>query len=141
MTEWLIHKRGLGASNFFEAGAFLRSRSDVAYPDVQVEFLPLIRFLKDGKLRAVAGFQFWVDLSRPASRGVVRLRSGDPQAAPSIVFNHLAEHQDLVDLISAVRLTRELAAQSVWDGIRGHEILPGREVASDASLEQFVRDQ
>jgi choline dehydrogenase len=138
-AEWLLHKRGLGASNFFEAGAFLKSRTDAAFPNVQFEFLPLVRFVKDGQLRAAPGFQFWVDLSRPTSRGAVCLRSADPQSAPSIVFNHLAERQDLIDLIDAVRLTRELAAQSIWDGIRGVEILPGRDVTSDHSLEQFIR--
>src|SRR5262249_30874957 len=58
-AEWLTRKRGLGASNFFEAGAFLRSRSDVAFPNIQFEFLPLLRFVRDGKLRAAPGFQFW----------------------------------------------------------------------------------
>jgi choline dehydrogenase len=138
-AEWLLRKQGLGASNFFEAGAFLRSRGDVAFPNVQFEFLPLVRFVKDGKLRAAPGFQFWVDLSRPESRGAVRLRSADPTAAPSIVFNHLAERQDLLDLVSAVRLARHLVAQAAWDGIRGREILPGPDVTSDAALEKFVR--
>jgi choline dehydrogenase len=117
-ARWFLTRSGLGASNLFEAGAFLRTRDDVAYPNMQYEFLPLTRKLVDGKLVPVPGFQFWMDLSRPDSRGWVRLRSADPAAAPSIVFNHLDAHQDALDLIAGVRLARELARQRAWDGIR-----------------------
>ena len=59
----------MGATNFFEAGAFLRTNDEVAFPDMQYEFLALTRRLVNGKLIPVPGFQFWMDLSRPHSRG------------------------------------------------------------------------
>ena len=77
-ARWLLTRKGLGASNLFEAGAFLRTRDDVAWPNMQYEFLPLTRQLRGGKLVPVPGYQFWMDLSRPASRGAVTLRSADP---------------------------------------------------------------
>jgi choline dehydrogenase len=138
-AEWLLLRRGLGATNFFETGAFLRSRPDVAFPNMQYEFLPLVRYVKDGKLLAVPGFQFWIDLSRPLSRGRVALRSANPAAPPSIVFNHLAEQQDVRDLIDGIRLARELVVQPAWEGVRGAEITPGNDVTSDADLERFIR--
>ena len=137
--DWMLRRRGLGTSNFFEAGAFLRTRGDVAFPDMQLEFLPLVRFVRDGRLRAGPGFQFWLDLSRPASRGHVRLRSADPAAAPVIVFNHLAAATDRSDLIAAIRLTRALVHQPAWEGIRGAELLPGADATTDTDLEHFIR--
>ena len=92
----------------------------------------------DGKLLAGPGFQFWIDLSRPLSRGSVRLRSADPMASPAIVFNHLSERQDLLDLVDGVRLARTLVAQAAWDGVRGREITPGAGVESQADLERIV---
>lgn len=138
-AQWLLFKEGLGATNFFEAGAFLRTRPDVSYPNVQFEFLPLTRKMKNGKLIAIPGFQFWLDLSRPESRGYVSLRSADPSEAPNIVFNHMSTPQDRRDMIDAIRLARTLIAQPAWDGIRGEEISPGAAVQSDAELEQFIR--
>jgi choline dehydrogenase len=138
-AEWLLRGRGLGASNFFEAGAFLCSRPEVAYPNLQFEFLPLTRRLKGGRLVAVPGFQFWLDLSRPESGGRVRLRSADPTAAPSIVFNHLEDRRDLRDLVDGVRIAREIAAQPALERVRTGEIAPGPDVQSDADLERFVR--
>jgi choline dehydrogenase len=137
--EWMLRGTGLGATNFFETGAFLRTRGDLALPNMQYEFLPLTRYLKDGKLVAIPGFQFWLDLSRPESRGAVRLASADPAAAPSIVFNHLASRSDLRDLIDGIRLARELIAQSAWDRFRGEELSPGAAVQTDGELETFIR--
>jgi choline dehydrogenase len=136
--NWLLRKKGLGTTNFFETGAFLRTRPDFAYPNMQFEFLPLVRFVRDGKLQARPGFQFWMDLSRPLSRGHVSLRSADPAAPPEIVFNHLAQAQDRRDLIDGIRLARELIRQPAWDSVRQEELSPGPHVQTDAELDQWL---
>jgi choline dehydrogenase len=138
-AEWGLRRRGLGATNFFEAGAFLRTNDRVRFPDMQYEFLGLTRKLVNGKLIPVPGFQFWMDLSRPRSRGQVTLRSASPAAAPSIVFNHLADRQDLLDLVAGVRLIRDLVAQPAWRRYNRGELTPGPDVTSDADLQAFVR--
>jgi choline dehydrogenase len=138
-ADWLLRKKGLGTSNFFETGAFLRTRSDVTYPNMQFEFLPLTRQLKNGKLIAIPGFQFWMDLSRPQSRGEVKLRSASHKDAPSIVFNHLSTQQDIKDIIDGIRMAREMIRQPAFDKYRGIELAPGPDVQSDAQLEAFIR--
>ena len=138
-AEWALLRRGLGASNWFEAGAFLRTRDDVSFPNVQYEFLALTRRLVNGKLVPVPGFQFWLDLSRPLSRGRVRLRSSDPTVAPSIVFNHLEQRQDVLDLIAGIRQIRDIVGQPAWSRIGHAELAPGPDATSDADLEAFVR--
>jgi choline dehydrogenase len=138
-ARWLLTRKGLGASNYFETGAFLRTSADVAFPNMQYEFLPLVRQLRDGKLVPVPGFQFWMDLSRPESRGAVTLRSANPADPPSIVFNHLSSRLDLRDLIDGVRLARELVRQPAWDAYRREELNPGSDVVTDADLERYLR--
>jgi choline dehydrogenase len=140
-AEWGLLRRGLGATNFFEAGAFLRTNDEVSFPDVQYEFLALTRKLVTGRLIPVPGFQFWMDLSRPHSRGQVALRSADPAAPPSIVFNHLADRRDLTDLVAGIRLIREIVALPAWRRYNRGEIAPGLDVISDAELEAFVRSK
>ena len=138
--EYLIKKQGLATTNFFETGAFLRTRDDVTHPNMQYEFLPLTRQLRRGKLVPVPGFQFWMDLARPLSRGAVTLRSADPADPPSVVFNHLHEEQDLRDLIDGVKIAREvLVRQPAWQKYRPVQLSPGPDATSDADLEAFVR--
>lgn len=138
-AQWLFLRSGLGAGNFFEAGAFLRTRDNVDFPNMQYEFLPLTRVIKRGKLVPIPGYQFWMDLSRPLSRGQIKLKSANPMDNPSVVFNTYQEHQDLKDLVDGVKLARDIARQSAWDKFRGEELNPGSGVKTDEELAQFVK--
>lgn len=136
--EWALFRKGLGATNFFEAGAFLRTKHSVVFPNMQFEFLPLVRHIENGKVKARPGFNFWMDLSRPASRGRVRLCSADPGVAPSIVFNYLAEHSDLEDLVDGIEVGRNIVKQSALASVNQAELLPGEHVRSRADLRRWV---
>jgi choline dehydrogenase len=138
-AEWLFFKTGLGASNHFEAAAFVRSRAGVDYPDIQYHFLPVaIRY--DGKAAAKShGFQAHVGPMRSKSRGSVELRSPDPADKPVIRFNYMAHTDDWSDFRHCIRLTREIFGQHAFDDFRGEEIAPGADARSDAELDDFIR--
>ncbi len=138
-AQWLFFKTGLGASNHFEASAFVRSRAGVKYPDIQFHFLPVaIRY--DGTSPARAhGFQAHVGPMRSKSRGNVSLRSADPREAPVIRFNYMSHPSDWEDFRYCIRLTREIFDQEAFDAYRGRELSPGRDVTSDEGLDAFVR--
>jgi len=137
--EWLLLRRGLGASNFFEAGAFLKTHDGADYANVQFEFLALARRVVRGKVTVFPGFQLWLDLSRPHSRGHVRLRSADPARQPDIVFNHLQHEEDRRDIVRSVRLARDLFRQRAFDGIRGAEVNPTADARTDADILAWAR--
>ena len=139
-VEWLAFRSGLGATNHFEACAFIRSRAGIDYPDLQLHFLPAaVRY--DGRAAATAhGFQVHIGPMRSPSRGRVRLKSKDPRAAPSIRFNYMSAEEDWQDFRKAIRLTREIFAQPSFAGYRGKEIAPGEDAQSDETLDDFVRD-
>lgn len=138
-AEWLFFKTGLGASNHFEAAAFLRSRAGVEYPDIQYHFLPVaIRY--DGKAAAKShGFQAHVGPMRSKSRGSVTLRSSDPADKPAIRFNYMEHPDDWSDFRHCIRLTREIFGQQAFDDFRGEEIAPGADVRTDEQLDEFIR--
>ncbi|MER9444735.1 choline dehydrogenase [Mesorhizobium sp. M0340] len=139
-ARWLFFKSGLGATNHFEAAAFVRSRAGVDYPDIQYHFIPAaVRY--DGKAAAKAhGFQAHVGPMRSKSRGSVTLRSPDPKSKPMIRFNYMSHPDDWKEFRHCIRLTREIFGQAAFDPYRGKELSPGSHVQSDEELDAFIRD-
>jgi choline dehydrogenase len=137
--EWLLFQSGLGATNHFESGGFIRSEAGVAHPDLQYHFLPMaVRY--DGKAPATGhGFQAHVGPMRPTSRGHVRLRSAKATDAPEILFNYMGTGQDRKEMRAAIRLTREVFAQKAFDRYRGAELSPGPAVQTDAEIDAHIR--
>ena len=88
-ARWLLRHDGLGATNHFETGGFIRSRAGVPYPDIQFHFLPLAVSYDGSALAREHGFQAHVGPMRSKSRGRVRLRSAEPADKPRISFNYM----------------------------------------------------
>ena len=138
-AEWLLFRSGLGATNHFEAGGFIRSRAGVRHPDLQFHFLP-IAITYDGKEKVDQhGFQAHVGPMRPTSQGWVKLRSSDAREPPRIRFNYLMTEGDRREFRDGVRLTREIFAQSAFDPFRGPELSPGPTVTTDAEIDAHLR--
>ena len=140
-AEWLLRGRGLGASNHFEAGGFIRSRAGVRYPDIQFHFLPMAVAYDGSSLAREHGFQAHVGPMRSKSRGWVRLKSPDPAEPPLIQFNYMSNSEDWIEMRACVRLTREIFAQGAFDPYRGREIQPGANCVSDEAIDAFVRER
>ena len=137
--RWLLFKDGLGATNHFESGAFVRSRPGLEWPDIQYHFLPgAMRY--DGRAAfAGHGFQVHVGPNKPRSRGRVAIGGPSPTDAPSILFNYLTAPEDIQDWRRVIAITREIMAQPAMDPYRGDEIQPGVAVAADDAVDAWVR--
>ena len=140
-AQWLLTRKGLGATNHFESCGFIRSRAGIKYPDIQYHFFPLaVRY--DGKSMVEGhGFQAHVSPMRSKSRGSITLRSEDAKDKPVIRFNYMSHPDDWAEMRAGVRLTREIFAQSAFDPFRGEEIAPGTDVVSDDEIDAFIRDK
>lgn len=140
-AQWLLTRKGLGATNHFESCGFIRSRAGIKYPDIQYHFFPLaVRY--DGKSMVEGhGFQAHVSSMRSKSRGSITLRPGDTKGKPVIRFNYMSHPDDWAEMRAGVRLTREIFAQSAFDPFRGEEIAPGADVVSDDEIDAFIRDK
>jgi choline dehydrogenase len=138
-ARWLLTKGGLGGTNHFEAGAFIRSRPGVQWPDIQYHFLPIAISYDGNSLADRHGFQAHVGSMRSKSRGWVKLRSTDARDKPQVVFNYMSHADDKVEFRACVRLTREIFAQPAFDPYRGVEMNPGPQVQSDDEIDDFIR--
>jgi choline dehydrogenase len=139
--RWLMRRDGLGASNHFETGGFIRSRVGVRYPDIQYHFLPLAGSYDGSSLATEHGFQAHVGPMRSKSRGSVRLASADPRDKPRILFNYMSHADDWAEMRACLRLTREIFAQRAFDRYRGREIQPGADVVADETIDAFIREK
>ncbi|MEQ9917633.1 choline dehydrogenase [Pectobacterium aroidearum] len=138
-AEWLFNGTGIGASNQFEAGGFIRSSDEFAWPNIQYHFLPVAINYNGSNAVKEHGFQAHVGSMRSLSRGRVQVRSKDAREHPSILFNYMSTKQDWQEFRDAIRITREIMAQPALDKYRGREISPGLEVQTDEELDEFIR--
>ncbi len=76
---------------------------------------------------------------RPHSRGSVRLASPDPTAAPLIDPGFLSDERDVVLMLRAARVAREVGAADALARWRAAEVIPGPQVSSDAELVAHLR--
>ena len=139
-ARWLLTREGLGATNHFEAGAFIRSRAGVRYPDIQYHFLPVAVTYDGSSLAQEHGFQAHVGPMRSKSRGWVRLASAEAADKPRILFNYLSHPDDWAEMRACVHLTREVFAQKAFDRYRGREIQPGAQARTDEQIDAFLRE-
>ncbi|WP_343352259.1 choline dehydrogenase [Pseudomonas sediminis] len=139
-AQWLFAGNGIGASNQFEAGGFIRTRTEFAWPNIQFHFLPVAINYNGSNAVNEHGFQAHVGSMRSPSRGRIQLKSKDPRQHPSILFNYMSHEQDWQEFRDGIRLTREIMAQPALDPYRGREISPGAHVQSDAELDAFIRE-
>jgi choline dehydrogenase len=138
--EWYVRGTGIAASNHFEAGGFIRSSDEFAWPNLQYHFIPLAMNYDGSNPVEMHGFQCHVGSMRSPSTGYVKLASRDPRVKPRILFNYMAHDVDWREFRAGVRLTREIIGQQAMDEFRGREIKPGMMVQSDAEIDAFVRD-
>ncbi|OWP48889.1 choline dehydrogenase [Pseudomonas nitroreducens] len=139
-AQWMFLGTGLGASNQFEAGGFIRSRPEFEWPNIQYHFLPVAINYNGSNAVSEHGFQAHVGSMRSPSRGRINLTSRDPRKHPSILFNYMSCEQDWQEFRDAIRITREIMNQPALDPYRGREISPGLDKQSDAELDAFVRE-
>ncbi|WP_168991621.1 choline dehydrogenase [Paraburkholderia sp. UYCP14C] len=139
--EWMLRGTGIGASNHFEAGGFIRTRDDDPWPNIQYHFLPVAINYNGSNAIKMHGFQAHVGSMRSPSRGRVKLRSRDPREHPSILFNYMAEALDWREFRDAIRITREIIHQPALDRFRGRELSPGAGLKTDAEIDAFVRSR
>ena len=139
-AQWVLTQTGLGASNHFEAGGFIRSKKGVEHPDLQYHFFPMaVRY--DGQSpNGGHGFQAHVGSMRSQSKGWVRLRSNDYRDKPKMLFNYMSKDEDWEEFRAAIRLTREIFEQEAFKPFAGEELSPGKHIETDEDLNAYLKD-
>ena len=136
--RWGKFGDGMMATPFAEAGAFLKTQSDLRRPDVQLHFV--IAMVEDHarRLRLGYGYGCHVCVLRPHSRGHVRLSSAQPAASPRIDPGFLSDDRDIQTLIEGAKFTQRLMSAPAMIPYRYQDITTKPEM-SDADWLDVIR--
>jgi choline dehydrogenase len=138
-ADYALRRQGPGRFNYLEAGAFVKTRGEIEAPDVQMHVFAAIMIDHRRARPEKDGFTISVSVTRPASRGEIRLASPDPFAAPIVNPNFLAADADMRTLRDGVRLARDIAAKPGLSIYRGRELAPGPSVRTDGETDAWIR--
>ena len=140
LGQYLLQKKGPIMTSGLDAWAHLKSRPDIEYPDLQVYCVNLMYNDHGRDVIPEEGFMATFNHCRPLSTGTVTLASPDPLAAPLIDPNYLTDPEDLRVLREGLKQARDIVSQRAFDGIRGEEYGPGKDVVSDADVDTYIRN-
>jgi choline dehydrogenase-like flavoprotein len=127
-----------------EAGGFARTRPGLGEPDLQFH-AALGSYADEGVSSGGApALSFGPYVTRPRSRGWVRLRSALPQAKPRIFHNFLDDHDDREVLREGVRLSMKIGAQPSLRALLGDPAAAAAaggipDSDTDASIDEYMR--
>jgi choline dehydrogenase len=137
--RYMLSRKGLLSIGAGYAGAFLRTRPDLASPDVQIHFLIFSTETAGAKLHPFSGFMASVCQLRPESRGFVRITSNDPGVAPAIQPRYLSSRNDCDTIVAGLTLLRRIMDQPVMRRLIAEERLPGPKCLTDDDLLAYAR--
>lgn len=138
--RYLLTRTGPAASNWVEVAAYLASGVNGDALDIKFNMMPVLIDREKAKLIPEHGFTTLVHLTRPHSRGEIRLRSNDPTAQPIIDCNYLSDERDREVVKRGIKIAREVFAQDAYAPFRGREVSPGPEVVTDDQIDSYIRE-
>ncbi len=136
--QYLLHKKGLFASNTVEAGGFAKTRPDLDEPDVQFHFIPARLGHEGSAVVWGRGYYSDVCLLKPKSRGRLSLVSSDPRVAPAIDLNLLADSEDDATMLAGAKLLRRILASPHLKTGDAKELVPGPDIGTDDELRVMI---
>jgi len=140
LKRWRHQRRGFFASNYAEAGAFIRRRPDSPAPEYQLMFVPAVVDDHARRLTLAHGFSCHLVLLRPKSRGTVTLAGPSMHTAPRIDPQYFGHAEDLADMIEGFKITRRVLQQPSLAAHTTRELFSAG-VETDAQIRDLLRQR
>lgn len=143
--KYVLARRGPLALSVNQAGAFFRSRPDLARPNIQLYFSPLSYLKAPPGTRPLMNpdpypaFNLSISPCRPTSRGHLALRSVDPFDPPAIHPGYLDTEHDIQEVLEGLRFLRRFAETPTMRRLIVDEVEPRPAGDDDTSLLAFAR--
>jgi choline dehydrogenase len=138
--DYLLRRRGPLTMSPSQLGAFARSDPSVGTADLEYHVQPLSLERFGEPLHPFPAFTASVCQLRPASRGTVRVVSGDSRTPPEIQPNYLSDPYDQTVAANAIRVTRQIVGMPALAKFSPEEFKPGRSFESETDLIRAAGD-
>ncbi|MGY8960001.1 MAG: GMC family oxidoreductase [Alphaproteobacteria bacterium] len=139
-VNYVLRRKGVLSMPTLPIGAFVRTRRELASPDVQFQILPATyRAVEDRKLDKEPGVTIGVTMLRLDGRGHVHLKSSDPKAPPAIWHNMLATDGDRATSVAAMWMARRMMEAPAFKPYYDFEMDPGPDAADDDAFLEYAR--
>ncbi|WP_454743507.1 GMC family oxidoreductase [Cupriavidus necator] len=138
--EYAMRRTGPMSMAPSQLGAFTRSSEDYIWPNIQYHIQPLSLDAFGDPLHAFPAITASVCNLNPSSRGSVRIKSADFQAAPAIAPNYLSTDDDRQVAVDSLRVTRRIVSQQAMKKFNPVEWKPGVEYQSEEDLARLAGD-
>lgn len=124
------------------ATGFLKTRPDIATPDIQFHVQPWSADSPGEGVHPFSAFTMSVCQLRPESRGEIRLAGPDPRTYPTIHPNYLATETDCATITEGVKIARRIARADPLAGKIAEEFRPPADLAmeDDAGTLDWARN-
>ena len=139
--QWALFGTGpltIGAGQI--GGAVATQHSPDGRPDIQLMAMPLSLDKPGEPLHPFPGFTSLAWQCHPESRGWLRIQSDDPRQQAKMQPNYLQSEHDQKVMVDGIRIIREIHAEAPFRDLIDEEILPGKEVKTDAEMLECIRN-
>jgi choline dehydrogenase-like flavoprotein len=140
VLDYAVRRRGPLTMAPSQLGAFTRSSTNYATPNLEFHIQPLSLDKFGDPLHAFDAFTASVCNVRPSSRGSVHARSSNPDEPPRIVTNYLSTLEDKKVAADAIALTRRIVAARALAKYEPVEHKPGPHLKSPMELMRAAGD-
>ena len=140
-ARYVLTRTGPMAVGINQGGMFARTDPALDRPDVQFHLATLSSDMAGSPVHTFSGFTLSVCQLRPESRGTIRIKSADPEAAPAMQPHYLATAHDRATIVAGIKLARRLASTRALAPYVAGEYLPGEAAVSDDDLLEFARNK
>jgi len=137
--QYMMFRTGPLALATAPAALFVKTRPEVASPDIKCSLSPFSADRPQDGLHRFSGFTLIAYQLRPESRGEIKLKSPDPTDPPAVYPNYLTSAVDQQTLVEGLKLCRRIIAHEPLARFVEAEFLPGPTVTSDDELLDFAR--
>ncbi|MDE2197463.1 MAG: choline dehydrogenase [Rhodospirillales bacterium] len=137
--RYLLARRGMLMMGAAPIGLFVRTRPELASPDVQYQFLAGSAEKTGETMHDFPGCTLVAIPCRPESRGWLRITAPDATRPPAIDPNYFATQADRDTMLAGLRISRRIFQTAAMRRLVTEEYLPGPAADSDEALLDHAR--
>jgi choline dehydrogenase len=141
ILKYGVAKRGILTYTAGIVHGFVKTRPDLATPDIQYHFAHASAAdPKTRTLDAEPGMTVAICQLRPESTGSIHITDGNAATAPAIRPNFLSAELDRECMVEGMKIARQVGEQPALTPYRGVEIRPGPDCQSDEDWLEYARN-